>query len=288
MAIEMTIRKIYSECTEKLLAAGFDEAALNAEILVAECLGLKKSEMHLNYGSPLNSSDLEKINIWLERRLRHEPLQYIVEKWPFLHLQLNVGPGVLIPRTETEYWTDLLIKSIKRFFPSEKFIFADVGTGTGAIGLSIVKQYFGSSGFLIDLSPKALNVAKTNMINNSISPEKICFTISDLLSGIKAESLDLIVSNPPYISETEIPELMPEVRDFEPQIALVGGPDGSEIIFRLINQSRVVLKSGGILAIEHSWNQQKKIVDFCIPYFKILYMGKDFEEKERFLFLEKI
>ncbi|MBF0407635.1 MAG: peptide chain release factor N(5)-glutamine methyltransferase [Candidatus Riflebacteria bacterium] len=278
---------MYRDAVFRFTSAGVDQPDVNARIIISECLRINYADFFLKKDSFLSLEERGNIESFVLRRIKREPLQYIIGEWPFLDLMLKVRPEALIPRSETEQWTDFLIGELKKYFPSGQFNFADIGTGTGAIGLSIAKKYPESRAFLVDVSMKALSLAKHNSQNNSVLHQNIAFVQSDLLSIFKDSSLDLIVSNPPYIPESDISGLMPEVRDFEPGLALSGGNTGFEIIFRLITQSERVLRAGGKFVIEHGWNQRNEIIRYCMSTFLPLYCGVDYENKDRFIILEK-
>lgn len=192
----------------------------------------------------------------LERRLRFEPMQYIVGETEFYGLPLKVTPAVLIPRPETE----LLVETVaERLGKQDQLHIADVGTGSGAIAIALAHLLPLAKVTAVDLSTDALALAQTNASTNRLS-DRIVFLQSDLLQAIPAGiSFDCIVSNPPYIPSGDAPTLHPQVRDHEPALALFSGLDGLDIYRRLVPQAHALLTPGGLLALEIGFGQRDAI-----------------------------
>jgi release factor glutamine methyltransferase len=222
----------------------------------------------------------------INRRLAHEPLQYILGEWCFLDFDVNVGEGALIPRPETEEVFLAAEKAIKANSIRPDFHFADIGTGTGILGLAMAKYFPESIGYLVDVSDNALEIAKSNLQKYSELKPRLSLIKSDLLEAFKTDSLNVIISNPPYIDSEEVKSLMPEVVDYEPHLALDGGRNGLELIDKLLNQAKTVLKNKGLFIFEHGHGQRDEIKKLLSPCWKIIKEGNDFADKERYFVLQ--
>jgi release factor glutamine methyltransferase len=186
-----------------------------------------------------------------------KPIAYLLGKKEFWGLPLSVTPDVLVPRPETE----LLVETAKALFPMEKnVLFADVGTGSGAVGLAMGHEFPLGKGFLTDVSQAALHLARKNISDHGHEAQLQCICC-DLLSVFPPQCLDVILSNPPYISSAAYWALDREVRHFEPAKALWAGLNGIEVHLRLILESMNVLRSGGWLCMEIGSDQAKVLVE---------------------------
>jgi release factor glutamine methyltransferase len=205
----------------------------------------------------------------LERRLRFEPMQYILGETEFYGLPFRVTPAVLIPRPETE----LLVETVgERLGKQDQLHIADIGTGSGAIAIALSHLLPLAYVTATDLSSQALEVARTNAVTNRVA-DRIQFMESDLLSAIPASELfDCIVSNPPYIPQGDAPTLHPQVRDHEPAQALFAGDSGMDIYERLIPQSHDYLKPNGLLALEIGYGQRDAIAALLSGWRKVEFL----------------
>jgi release factor glutamine methyltransferase len=204
----------------------------------------------------------------LERRLRFEPMQYILGETEFYGLTLRVTPAVLIPRPETELLVEAVLKRLLERLPKRlgadfgkqnQVQIADVGTGSGAIALALAHSNPQLHVTALDLSPDALAVAAGNASTHRLK-DRITFLQSDLLNTLPAQTLfDAVVSNPPYVPLDDAPTLHPQVRDHEPSMALYGGSDGLDLYRRLIPQALEHLKPNGLLALEIGYGQRTAI-----------------------------
>ena len=283
------LKVLIFNATKKLAEEGIDSPALNSDYLAAYALGITKDRLPLHWNDEMSGEFVNQFSTLVNRRLAREPLQYILGEWSFLDINVKVGAGVLIPRPETEEMAVQVEYYLNENFSNKAFLFADVGSGTGILGITIARMFPKSSGICIDVSKDAIETLQKN-INQNLSNDRRLITINgDLLSSVKKSSLDFIISNPPYIANNDIEMLQPEVKNFEPKIALAGGKIGIEVIFDLITQSSVVLKKNGLLAIEHGHGQRKNIIDFSEKHgFKVIHIGTDMGNKERYLIWEKI
>jgi release factor glutamine methyltransferase len=232
--------------TEGYLAQkGFDEPRLNAELLLAGVLGLKRLDLYLQFERPLTPPELGEYRARLRRRLRHEPLQYIEGFADFRHLRLRVDPRVLIPRPETE----LLVGEVLAWSRSRPGLTViDIGTGSGAIALSLRTE--GDFGAIVatDVSEPALQLARENA--GTVGAAHVDFRLGSLYEPLTGERVDVIVANPPYVAEADRSGLAPEVAHWEPGEALFAGADGLDVLRSLVAGAAAHLNPGGLLALE--------------------------------------
>lgn len=231
---------------EYLEGKGFHNARLNGELLLAGTLKLKRLDLYLQYERPLRPDELAEFKARLRRRARREPLQYIEGEAHFRDLVLRVDGRVLIPRPETE----LLVQRVIDWAAGRPGLAAaDVGTGSGAIALSLAAEGAFERVVATDVEAGALEAARAN--HAAAAPEApVEFRLGDGLAPLAGERFDAVVSNPPYIATGERPSLDPEVSEWEPASALFGGDDGLEIIRPLVAGAASVLRPGGLLALE--------------------------------------
>ena len=229
----------------QLSAAGIDDARLEAEVLFAHATGSRRSHVLATMRDDAPAAALDAFGRLLTRRLAREPLAYITGHREFYGIDIACAPGALIPRPESEMLVDIAVREIERRGTSLRI--ADIGTGSGAIAIAIAKHAPGARVTAIDASSDALDLARKNAQSRGVLA-RIELREGDLLEG--AGEFDVIVANLPYVSEAEWPDLQPEIRDHEPRHALVGGPDGTEVIERLLRQADGHLASCGLLACE--------------------------------------
>jgi release factor glutamine methyltransferase len=221
-------------------------ARLNAELLLAGVLGLKRLDLYLQFDRPLRPEELAEYKERLRRRARREPLQYIDGTAAFRDLVLRVDPRVLIPRPETE----VLVQAVLDWARGRDNLSAvDVGTGSGAIALALATEGPFSRVVATDAQAEALAAARENHAH-AAPDAPVEFRHGDLLAPVRGETFDVVVSNPPYVGDEEEAGLDPEVRDWEPRTALFAGTGGMDVIHRLVPQAAEVLKPGGLLAME--------------------------------------
>tara|TARA_Y100000590_G_C15679674_1_gene999358 strand:+ start:185 stop:1024 length:840 start_codon:yes stop_codon:yes gene_type:complete len=226
---------------------------LDAEIILSNIMGVSREFLLTKNDLYLNDEIIKKFNYAIQRRIKNEPVAYIVGQREFWDENFIVNYTTLVPRPETE----LLIYKTVNFFKNKSIRILDIGTGSGCILLSLLKELKLSKGTGIDISPKAIKTAvinskKMNLINRSI------FKVSDI-KDFFSKKYDLIVSNPPYIPYSNLKNLSNDIRDYEPLIALNGGIDGLDLIKKVIYKSNTLLKRGGLLAIEIGNHQYIKV-----------------------------
>ena len=243
MSESWTLLKLLRWMTGYFAEKGIDNPRLDAELLLAHQLGLDRVGLYLNYDRPLTTTELAAIRPLVKRRGQREPLQYLLGSSEFWSLQLQVTPAVLVPRADTEV---LVAEALKRC--ATDGVMLDVGTGSGAILISLLKELPGWQGVGMDISPAALDIARYNLAAHGL--EKRGQLLERDLATLPERRFDLIVSNPPYIPTAQWDELMPEVRDYEPALALLGGTDGLDCYRRLTAQAHACLHPGGWLLVE--------------------------------------
>jgi len=239
-----TVLEMIRWTTDYLAGKGIREPRLNAEILLAGVLGLKRLDLYLQFDRPLQPSELDEYRARLKRRARHEPLQYIAGYADFRELRLKVDRRVLIPRPETEVLVGEVLAWAKRHDAATAL---DIGTGSGAIALSLATEGAFERVVAVDLSPDALDVARENAAARGATVELREGSLFDAVAG---ERFDVVVSNPPYVGEREREGLDAEVRDWEPAAALFAGTDGLDLIAELVSRAPDHLTDGALLALE--------------------------------------
>jgi release factor glutamine methyltransferase len=237
------------------LLCGLPTGRRDAELLLMHAIRCDLAYLLTHPEMRLTPEQAATYEGWLARRSLHEPIQYITGEQEFFGLKFRVTPDVLIPRPETEH---LVEAALARTDHGSRIRIADVGTGSGAIAISLAHSLMKIQVTALDISPAALSLARENALRLGVA-ERIEFVISDLLGGIGSADFDLIVSNPPYVAEGEW--LEPQVSAFEPRSALYAGPEGLEIYRRLIPQAQAALRPGGWLLMEIGHNQRDALAD---------------------------
>jgi release factor glutamine methyltransferase len=248
-----TVRDILTKSESYLADKGVDSPRLSAQMLLAHVLGLERLGLFLDMDRPLSGDELARCRDLVARRGRGEPAAYLVGGREFYGLEFAVGPDVLIPRPETEG----LVERAEALFPKDAaFRFADLGTGSGCLAVTLAVLFPDSAGVAVDISEKALAVARENARRHGVS-ERIEFVRGDFSClGDRAKAFGLMVANPPYVSQAEYLALSPEVAGFEPRSALVpesdapAGATGCECFPVLARAARTCLAPGGVLLME--------------------------------------
>jgi release factor glutamine methyltransferase len=251
----LSIGNAIREGAQRLAEAAVAEPRREADSLLAYVLGRDRSFIIAHADDPLTDEQREALQILVERRMSGEPLQYITGHQDFFKLDFEVTPDVLIPRPETE----LIVETSLELLQSDpEPYFADIGTGSGCIAISMLYELPEARALAIDASPAALRVAQRNAERHGVS-ERLALLESDCFSDLDAnESFTLIASNPPYVSEDELKSVQREVR-FEPRAAFVAGSDGLSVIRRLLGETRPFLRAGGYLVFEIGFGQSEAV-----------------------------
>jgi release factor glutamine methyltransferase len=271
---------------EYLTGKGFHNPRLNAELLLAGMLGLKRLDLYLQYDRPLSPEELAEFKARLRRRARREPLQYIDGTAAFRDLVLKVDPRVLIPRPETER----LVQEVLDWAAGRQGLEAmDLGTGSGAIALALATEGPFTRVVATDLREDTLAAARTN--HELAAPSaRVEFRGGDLFEPVRGEAFDVIVSNPPYIGDEERPALDPEVVDWEPQSALFAGVGGLDVIRPLVAQAPAYLRTGGLLALEIGAGQGAVVAESIerTGVFNTARVKPDLAGRDRFVLAERL
>jgi release factor glutamine methyltransferase len=248
------------------------------ELLVMSVCGLKKIDLILKSDEKISEDDLLKIKELIKKRVKGIPLQYLLGNQEFMGLNFVVTEDVLIPRQDTEI---LVEEIISRYKNESNLKVLDIGTGSGAISISLAKFLKKAQVFSIDISKEALTVAKLNAKKNKVS-EQITFIESNLFENLTVEeSFDIIVSNPPYIPSKDILELQREVKDYEPMLALDGGEDGLDYYREITKKCVDHLKKDGLLAYEIGYNQGIDVFKMLENDFYHIEIIKDLQKHDR-------
>jgi len=248
-----TARRALRQATASLSKAGIESARLDAELLLAEALGLDRSKLYLHDEAPLEARAEERFHSLLARRVDGEPSAYITGRREFWSLDLLVTPAVLVPRPETEMLVEVAVGLFEADsqIPERKFQILDLGTGSGAISISLAKEIANAEVWATDVSLDALEIARANARRHGVE-RKIHFLSGDVFEPVRdrPKFFDMIISNPPYVRRAALATLPRDVRDFEPRVALDGGADGLEFYRRIIPGALGYLTMGGFLAVE--------------------------------------
>ena len=227
---------------------------LDSEILLSKVLKQKRQDILRNLNKKIHKKNIIQYYNLINRRATNEPIAYILEKKEFWSKFFHITKDTLIPRPETELMVDKLIKNYKN---KKNISILDMGTGSGCIIISLLSELHNSYGIGIDISQKAIEIAKKNAISNGVSSRIKFLNIS--FSRYFNKKYDLIVSNPPYIRRREFQCLSEDIKRFEPRIALDGGNDGLDLIKKVIYKAKEILKLNGTLALEIGNRQFKKV-----------------------------
>jgi len=258
--VPWTILNLIRWTDERFRREGLSTPRLDAEVLLAETLGVDRVGLYTHFDQPLHPEELARFKKLFQRRLQREPVAYIIGRREFWSLTFKVTPDVLIPRPETE----ILVAEALNVLSSptrtaRHFRILEMGTGSGAISVALAREFPSASVLATDLSAKALIVAQENASRLGVG-ERVQFLRGDLFVPVEKEfAFDLIITNPPYIAEEDFPSLPPEVRGFEPRLALDGGKDGLNFFRRVLPRVGEFLNPGGWFLAEIGDGQGGKI-----------------------------
>ena len=247
----MTLRDVLASAISRLAAANVPSPRLNAELLLMFTLECDRAYLHAHPERQLSADELARYAQALSEREHGMPAQYITGHQEFWGMNLIVTPAVLIPRPETEHVIETVLARVGRAPSPAALRIVDVGTGSGCIALALAKEFPSAQIHATDISPAALEIARANAARHQLAA-RIQFHETDLLQGLERGSFDFVVSNPPYVGESEADHVQLEVRKHEPRNAVFAGETGLEVIERLIPQAGESLKPGGWLVMEIS------------------------------------
>jgi release factor glutamine methyltransferase len=298
-----TVGRLLETAAGYLRDKGSSSPRLDAELLLAETLGLERIQLYTEFDRPLAAAEVDRFRALIARRATHEPVAYILGRAYFRHLCLEVTPAVLIPRPETEELVEVALQLLRlrppwdalppgltegaaqgaagvNDLPSAPPAIADVGTGSGAIALSLAQET-GLRVLATDASSEALEVAARNGATLRLD-DLVEFHQADLLSGVVESSLHLVVCNPPYVASGDIAALAPDIRLFEPSSALGAGPDGLAVFRRLLPQAARALQPGGSVLLEVGNGQAAAVTGLAREAgFCLVKVHKDLSQKDR-------
>ena len=247
-----TLLQAWQGARSRLEAAGVPGPVIDARVLVEAACGVTRADIVGYPHRELSEAQVERLDAYLERRIRREPVSHILGRKGFWNIMLGVTADVLTPRPETE----VIVDHALRLFPEGRpFRILDLGVGSGAILLAILAERPAARGLGIDVSEEALAVARDNAARLGLA-DRIALLRGDWSGGLAGSEFDLVVSNPPYIASPVIETLDPEVRDYEPRIALDGGPDGLDAYRRLAPEILRMLRPGGRFLVEIGYDQK--------------------------------
>lgn len=279
----LTIKDLLSSAQEELQKCGLSSARRESEELLSTVLKMKRLELYLDFERPLISPEIELFHTWLQRRKKREPLQYIRGETEFLNCKIKVTPDVLIPRQETELLASKIIEKLSKQDLTGK-VLLDLCCGSGCLGIALKKALPELNVILSDVSEAALSVARQNAALNDVS---VSFLQGDLLTPFVGQKAHFLVCNPPYVATHEFKELDPEVKDFEPYLALVGGNTGLEFYERLAKELPGHIEAGGLVWMEIGYGQGEPLLKIFegSPWKKRGY-ELDWSSRDRFFLLE--
>jgi release factor glutamine methyltransferase len=254
-----TVLRLILWSADYLKQKGVPNARLDAEHLLAHAAGRQRLQLYLEYDRPLTTAELDGFRPLLKRRAGREPLQYIVGRQPFRELDLEVSPAVLIPRPETEVLVGEVLDWVRRRGRGD-LTALDIGTGSGAIALSLAFEGTFASVLATDVAEDALDVARRNRDAAGLA-DRVELRLGPLFEPVRAgEGFDVVVSNPPYVADGAVEELEPEVALWEPKTALLAGSDGLDALRAVARGAGRVLRKGGLLAVEVGEGQAGSVV----------------------------
>ncbi|MGL1935223.1 MAG: peptide chain release factor N(5)-glutamine methyltransferase [Fibrobacterales bacterium] len=283
-----TILEIINKTTTFFESKGIDNAKYDAQHLIAFGLGVQRMDLYLKFDQPLKEEELTALRPLVGRRGNREPLQHIVGTSGFRNLDLTCDSRALIPRPDTEGIVDIVSEQCTG---KENLSILDIGVGTGAIILSIAQEITGHTYTGTDISTEALSLARENAQQNSLT-DQVQFLQADLFSSESLKSqgpFDIIVSNPPYITSQVITELEPEVKEYDPMLALDGGTTGLDWYTRFFNEVTPFLKDEGFIVLEIGYDQKQALTEIIesTNSISLLEVKKDYSENDRFVIAQK-
>jgi release factor glutamine methyltransferase len=250
MPLLISYSQIYRGAVDTLAQAGIPNARHEALWILEYALGVPRLQLHMNPDTPVDSETCRRAGALVQRRASREPIQYVLGSQEFLGLDFIVRPEVLIPRPETEF---LVEETITLLRSETRPVILDVGTGSGCLAISLAVNLPQAVLIATDKSVVALHIARLNALRHGVSP-RILLMAGDLLSHLLSRNLagkvTAIITNLPYISHEEWDHLSPDVKDFEPRLALDGGPDGLDVYRRLLDAAPGVMSSEGFMIME--------------------------------------
>ena len=279
----MIIGEALHKASKTLAAHLFEEASLEAEILLMHVLGIDRAKLYAVLGEELSEGDAEVLAQLVNRRLTNEPVAYIVGHREFFGYDFHVAPGVLIPRPESELLVEETLDFVRGYFPEEDPIVAEIGTGSGAIAISLALILPKAEIYATDISASALEIARVNCERHGVQ-DRVHLLEGDVLAPLP-EPVDIIIANLPYIGDEELDELGDEIRMFEPLEALAGGGDGLDKVRQLLVKVGEKLRPEGLVLLEIGYVQRGAAASLrlLLPPAASVGLVKDLGGRERVL-----
>lgn len=277
-----TILDVIKLSTDFLSKKGVPNSKCDAEWIISNTINLKRVELYLNYENIVSQDDLDSIRKDIVKRSKRIPLQHILGKVNFAGNEIICDSRALVPRNETEQLTEIIQKELSSNFTGK---ILDLGVGSGVILITLCKAFPQSRGFGFDKSDRAISLAIENIELNKLTNVEL--KTFDWEKEVLNEKFDLIISNPPYLSQDEWKDSEPEVKDYDPKIALVANDDGLADLKKIITISQNHLVKNGLLALEIGHNQDKELIKVLEPSFREIKNIKDYGGKNRFLVAKK-
>ena len=259
------LKEALHQASTSLASAAIEDASLEAELLVMHLLGIDRARLYRRLEEELPPGDVHRLDQLLKRRLGHEPIAYIIGHREFFGNDFYVAPGVLIPRPESELLVEKALDFVSCRVPHCDPIIADIGTGCGAIAISLALLLPQARIYAIDISSRALEIAVTNCDRHQVR-DRVHLLEGDLLDPLP-EPVDIIIANLPYVKNAELSQLSAEIRLFEPLSALAGGEDGLDTVCQLLGQAGRKLRPGGLVLVEIAADQGQAVASWATNLF---------------------
>ena len=287
--LKETARKVLARATETLTRVGVQSPRLDAELLLAEALGKNRKDLYLDPNRVLTPEQVILADRLVSRRANREPVAYILGRREFWGLEFKVGPGVLIPRPDTETLIEEFLARIRPVGSGDASRILDIGTGCGNIAVAVAKELPHCCLTAVDASPEALGFARENAEAHGVQ-DRIRFVEGDWFAMEETQVYDAVVANPPYISNEDLPHLMADVRSFEPALALDGGDAGLDFYRRMVPRAWSCLTAGGWLVLEIGEGQAVAVSEIMSRHggYSAAAVRKDLSGKDRVIAARKI
>ena len=273
-----TIGRILKWTEQYFKQKNIESSRLDAEVLLSHILGRERIYLYVHFDEPLEPTELARYREAIKQRVQRVPVAYIIGEKEFMGLTFRVTADTLVPRPDTEILVQAAVERLRAHGEAPRF--ADIGTGSGAICLSVLHFLPKAQADTVDISPAARAVAEENAAALEVA-DRITFHTGDLLAPLAGQCYDAILSNPPYIPDGDIAALAPEVRLKEPHTALAGGKDGLDFYRRLTADAPALLEDGGFLAVEVGIHQAAPVAALAAPSFSRTEILKDYAGIER-------
>lgn len=241
-----TISSLLNWTVNYFKSKNIQSARLDAEVLLSHVLRQERIYLYVHFDEPMEQNELNKFREYVKKRAQHVPIAYIIGEREFMGLPFKVTKDTLIPRPDTEILVENVLNNVDK---DKEIEIVDIGTGSGAIILSLLVNLPKAQGKTVDISSKAIEVAKENAVNLQVN-DRCEFFVGDLFAPLNGSKFDVIVSNPPYIPKKDIATLEDDVKEYEPVSALTDGGDGLSYYRRLLSEGKAYIKENGFIALE--------------------------------------